>query len=329
MANAYHSKDLLNKALSFAGEFSDGTSTFAEKALAFLNTNYLNILSGSNEFDIDFGAPWSWARRSTPRVLILLPAYATGTVTVTNGLTTGTFSAAPALSQVDRFLKVNDRPSFYRIVAHTAATTGFTLDTAYLEDSGSGLSFNCIPIKWDLGSQILRLVEPLRCFAQLSLQEPGIKLNEEGKIYGVEPTTLRQRYPLHTMLPGVPTEFATLLTDESHWYVEMNRYVTTSTKVDFDCIDFPTPLEDSDSSIPVIPIEHRIVLAYLTAHSLCVDKGMDTKAAYWLQIGKSKLKAMIKSDRKNTTLAGKNKGALLARQEELRIPRRLFPPLDR
>lgn len=320
MPDAKNTADLIKGALKRAGEVANGDSQYHSLALRYLNNAHLAVLAGSDEFNIDLGDPWSWARNQTPRSIVLLPAYETGTVSLVQGSDAGTFSSAPAVSQLNRFLKVTDRAAYYKITAHTAGETSFTLERAYIEETGTALAFISIPLIYDLGTGILRLVEKFRGYGDTTTGE--VKTDEDGKISGMPLNAFRDQFPLQACEEGFPTRFATLRRDDSQWLVQFNRYPTSSTKVDFDCIEIPDALIDADDSFPVLPPEHRIALEFITAHWLSIDKDNDKKADYYLKLAQAKLAAMVKAERKQDTHTGTNKGRLLPRQEELGPSRR-------
>lgn len=319
MAKSQNSRDLIKGALALVGEVTDGTSRYHGLAEEFLNDVYLAILSGSNEFEEDVGEPWAWARNSTPRTFSLQPAYETGTVSLTNNLTTGTFSSAPSSglgSFEKRWLKVNDRGTYYQIVSHTAGATAFTLDKAYIEATGSALSFKAIPLVYNLGANILRLVEPFRVYVQNKAfySDP----QENGKIYGIGLNELRKNYPIQLMQVGVPQKFATHRRNEDEWWVEFDTFVDTETKVDFDCVEIPAGLIDSEDSVPMVPREFRNILKFGTAHFLAIQKEEAEKAQYLFNLTKAKIRAMKKAETKTTTVSGKDKGKLQPRQEQIK-----------
>lgn len=325
MANSQNSADLLRDALGLVGELPDGSSDYTALALKFLNDAYLAVLAGSNEFQLDIGEPWVFARNSTPKSFVLLPAYSDGTVSLTNASAAGTFSSAPSASLgsfANRYIKVNDRASYYQITEHVAGASAFTLDRAYLEATGGTLAFTAIPLIYNLGSGILRLVEPFRVFGNTR----GVSgmADDDGRIYGIPLNNLREQWPLQYIRSGMPNRFATYRRDDNSWYVMVNAYPDEPTKVDFDCIDIPAGLTDSDSSVPLIPREFRKVLSYGAAYFLSIKKeASDEKKQELLALTQAKLKAMMKAEMKETTVAGKDKGRLFPRQEELRNGGRL------
>lgn len=318
MANSQNSRDLIKGALSLVGEVGDGSSEYHALAESFLNDVYLAVLSGGNEFDPDVGEPWIWARNTTPRNILLRPVYETGSVSLTNGSSSGTFTSTPASSLGSfkyRWLKMNDRSSYYLITAHTAGSANFTIDREYIEATGT-LSFKAIPLLYNLGSGILRLVEPMRIYGN----SRGFYSNpeENGKIYGISLNEFRRQFPIQLINAGVPNRFASQRRNDDEWWVELNCYVDELTKVDFDCIEIPAGLYDSEDSIPLLPREFRSILKYGTAHFLAMKKEEEEKAKYFFDVTRAKLQAMKKNDQKETTVSGKDKGKLQPRQEELR-----------
>lgn len=141
-------RDLKNEVLTICGELTDGTSDFESDVVSYLNDIYQGVLAGGNEFGIEVAEPWVWAQAKKPIVLNLEPVV-TGTATVTNSSRSGTFSSAPASSLSGWFIKFHSRPDFYMIAAHTAASTSFSLDQAYLDDSGS-LTYTAYKLDYDL-----------------------------------------------------------------------------------------------------------------------------------------------------------------------------------
>lgn len=324
MANSASSSDLLKGALEDAGELSNGNSKYHEYALEKLNESYLAVLAGSNEFNVDCGEPWSWARNTTPKTLVLQPQYTTGTVGLTNGSAAGTFSSAPSSSLgsfKNHYIKISDRSSYYQIIAHTAGATSFTLDRAYIEATGATLAFETFPISYNLGSKILRLVEPFRVYGEWSTNLIDDADDSRGKIFGVELNRFRLDWPITRVKAGVPNRFATSRRSDQEWWVEVNGFPASATKVDIDYIEIPVGLTQSDTEYPIIPREFRKVLRYMTAHFVAIKKENADMAKYFFDLSSQTLKAMVKAELKNTTHTGKNKGRLIARQEQLNTRR--------
>lgn len=319
MANLSSTSDILKRCLEDAGETNDGNSRYHELALECLNEAYLCLLSGASEFNLDVGDAWSWARSTTPRSITLKPAYETGTVALTNGSTSGTFGTTPSASLGSfkyRWLKLDDQPSYYLITAHTAGSASFTLDSAVLEASAS-YNFKAIQTRYDLGSKILRLAEPMRVYSDLSVNRIAAGADDRGKIYGIGLGEFRKKYPLHQLIRGTPDRYATYRRNDDEWWIEVNGYPAENVKVDFDWIEIPAGLTDDDTEIPLCPREFRKALRYMTSHFLCVKKENDKLTQYFFAMAERSLKALQKAENRNITVASRNKGVMLARQEEL------------
>lgn len=330
MANGADTKSLIKRSLEDCGELGNGRSDYHEYALEVMNEVYLGTLAGSNIFGLEVGEAWSWARNSIPRSFILQPIYNTGVLTLTNGSTSGTFGTAPSSSLGSfkgRTLIINDRPSAYVIVAHTAGATGFTLDQNYIEASGSDLQFNALPLRYNLGSKILRLAEPMRLYGDFS--SDSLDEDDRGLIHCIDINELRKKNPIHRITQAMPNRFGIQRRNDDEFWIEVNGYPDVATKVDFDCVEIPTEgLIDTEESIPLIPREHRGVLHFGTSHFIAIKKKEAEMANYFLKMAQGAWKAMEKSERRNVTVGGKNSGRMLARQEQLdargRLDRRIY-----
>lgn len=136
MAQFRTTADIKTEVLEKAGEPTNGNSGYDSLALTYLNKAHQAIIGGGSIFSLKVDEPWTWARAKKPIILELEPAVE-GTVTVTEGLRTITFSAGPASSLEGWHFKVTDDPTVYKIAQHTAASTSATLDSAFLGSTGS------------------------------------------------------------------------------------------------------------------------------------------------------------------------------------------------
>lgn len=237
MANFTTTYDLKLDALRRCGEVTNGNSPYDSLIIEYLNGVNQAIISGSNEFNVDIGDPWNWAKAQNPGVIVLIPPYNTGSVTLTNGLTTGSFSVAPSVSQVGNFLKLDGRSDYFRIVTHVAASTSFTIDVAYTDTTVTS-TFNSYKLDYDLTPGIQRLIQPMTVYR---LQD---RLNsyKEGKIFGVDLTTLETQYPLINLNGSVPTAFAVTNDVNGQITVRFNTYVLNNTKIEYEYIPIPSDL---------------------------------------------------------------------------------------
>ena len=323
MANGASTSDIIKGTLQRAGEVTNGNSSYHQLVLKYINQVYLSILSGSNEFDIDASTSWSWAKAEDPKSIILETVVDTGTVSLTNGSTSGTFSSAPAASMADRYLKLDDRPEFFKILAHTAAATSFTIDAKYSDDTGSTLSFKAIPVLYDLGSNVLRLVEPAR---EYRTQSSGGG-SDDGKINGMDITSMRTSFPLKHITQAVPTFFSVIYESDSKFVIQFSHYPDKQTKVDFDYIPYPSDLFDSIDSVPIIPRDHREVLELGAAYYILNDKRQPDDAQNMFALTQRKIKAMVEDDKTQMDRTNDKYGELIPRGDQVRGFRRRFTAL--
>jgi len=146
--------DILDLALSDAGETTNGTSAYESDALDYLNRVHMAIVTGGTipigkDSTVEIDETWPWAKSLKPLILELQPKIDTGTVTLTQGSEVGAFSSAPSVSVTGWYLRVNGREEVLRIGAHTAASTAFEIDGSYPDASGT-LNFTLFKLDYTL-----------------------------------------------------------------------------------------------------------------------------------------------------------------------------------
>jgi len=237
MAGFTTAADLKQSLLQHCGELTGGTSPYDTLALDYLNRAYHALLAGSSEFGVEIGDPWPWAGRTTGAVALAAP-YNTGTLTLTLGSTSGTFSAAPAASQAGKWLKVTDRSEWFKVSAHTAGATAFTLDCAYTDDSGSGLTYNLYELEKNLTGTIIRLLEPMRVYKSTT--------NRDGKLGLVSPEVLTARWPLMVLESGTtPTAFCIVSETNGTVRIRVNKAPSEAMRLEYDYLPMPTAMATS------------------------------------------------------------------------------------
>lgn len=145
MAFQKSTRVLKQDVLTICGELTDGTSPFDAQATSYLDKVYQGLIAGNNLFDMSCMEPWVWAQAKHP-INLTLSAKATGAATMTNASTSGTFSVAPSISLEGRYIALDGHIDLYRISQHTAASTAFSIDQAFLDSSGS---YNYTAYKYD------------------------------------------------------------------------------------------------------------------------------------------------------------------------------------
>lgn len=309
MANLRTTADILDAVLERCGEVTDGTSSYENSALLYVNSVYRAILAGANEFDVDCGEPWIWAQAASPQLLKLSAPYTTGTISLTNNSTTGTFSSAPSESLTGWYIKLDAGRDWYQISAHTAAMTSFTLDQAYIEDTGSG-NFKAVKTDYALSSTATRLVAPMVCYRDNMTAMGDV---ERGQIYEIDLNTMIRKFPRMLMNASVPDKYCVIGQSSTDTLtVRFNSYPTEAMRVEIPYVAVAADLTDSANSTPLIPFGFREVLVHGACYYLMLDKS-DNKAESELSIARAKLKALVNHNRKSLSLAGNAYGKIVPR----------------
>lgn len=305
-------QDLLNEALAQAGEVDSTKSSLTTVGLKYLNDAYLAVLSGNSKFDESIGDPFPWARDEVPGTLVLEAVYNTDTVSLTNGSKSGTFATAPTRSMRDRHLFVENRPEPYIISSHVAGSTSFTLQSAFIGDTQS-YSFDAIKLIYDLGDEILRLVEPFRLYRNQIANDGTMK------IWSLDINTLRRSFPLSRVRLEIPTYFATMNQKEDFYKIQFNSYVDEDTKVDFDKVSIPEPLTNDAGSIPLVPLQHRRILCYMTSAELLFNEKNDSrKGSIMVNLAKGMWMQMRQQANKEMKDTSRSRGRLIPRGDHYR-----------
>lgn len=300
--------EIVDDVLFRAGEPTDGTSDFDSAALDYVNRAYRAIWVGGGEFVEGMNEPWLWLKKDPPGTLRLSPAYTTGSVTVTANSTSITFSAAPADSQAGRFFKVDTFADVFRIVSHTGGAAGATLDAAYTGPSGSGLAFRSMPLEYNLASDVLRLVSPMRIYAD--------NLNE---IEGCDLGALERDFPLSRLSIGAPDRFA-MVTEASATgglsKIRVNRLLsldsTVFARVEYDYLQKPADLTNNPTEEPLVPLEFRQVLADCALYMMYSAKS-DARADSVGARARAGLRAMLTYNRTKVAQTGRSTGRIITR----------------
>ena len=301
--------DILKDVLEKSGEVPSNKSKFYQKAIDLINTVYLAILSGSNEFDVDLGEAWPWAMASSPKILNLLPPYEVGTVTCTLDSTTGTLSNPPAYSLTGWILKITDSPDYYKITAHTAGSPTVALESGFTEDTGS-YDFMAIKLEYTLGDDVLRLANPINVYRN------QVSSGGDGKIYLTDMNSMRREWPLIYLEQGTPERFAESFQDGDNLKLYFNKYVSEKTKIDIEYIPIPETLSDTTSSVPKLPLNFREALVFGATYYLLTQKN-DKQAPDYFTLTQRKLKALLEDKNKKSERMNRNRARLLPRQEQV------------
>ena len=155
MAQFRTTADIMDLALSNAGEVTNGNSPYETDLLNKLNTVHFAMVAGGTialgpDATVDINETWPWALSARPLILELQPKITTGSVTLTLASEGVTFSSGPSVSVAGWYLKVDGCEGVYRIASHTAASTSAELDAAWPLASVSGGTFTLFKLDYDL-----------------------------------------------------------------------------------------------------------------------------------------------------------------------------------
>lgn len=158
--NLQTTKDIKKAVLQHCGELTNGNSPYDTVALAYINRAYKALYAGGDIFGVDCSEPWTWAKTKKPLLLRIDTEIADGSVTLTNGSYSGTFSTVPKI-QLDNvsplpdadctgwYLKLPGYDDYFQIRFHVPGTTTFQLDQAWFQTTQT-TNFTCFPIEYDL-----------------------------------------------------------------------------------------------------------------------------------------------------------------------------------
>ena len=309
MSNLLTSEDLLKQALRDSGEVDNGASRLHAKALEFLNESYLSVLMGHSEYALGIGDIYPWALEADPLCITLKQPITEGTISLTYGSASGTFSSAPSESMARRYLKVSSDSEIYQIATHVAGQTAFTLACNYIRTTGS-YSFEARKIEYDLGSEVLRLAGPIESF----------KTNQDGKPYqvnGMDWGVFNLKNPLPYIENGFPSEFCVYIENDDEYVVMFNGYGRQEELLKVPYIKKPDPLLDSQGSIPILPAPYRKVLYLMTSAKILIQEKKQFDAGkVKINMANRIFESMSKGHTKQQAKTGQNYGRLIPRRSE-------------
>lgn len=313
MANYSTSADLIDDVLWRTGELTsagDRTSDMATWTLTYLNRVYQSICLGGGELVPDMYEDWWWLWKSPPGTVVLNPEWTTGTVTVTNNSTSGSFSTKPVdvngsnISVQGWFLKVQGsslgHQDVFRISSHVAGATAFTLDTIFTGTTSSGASFDAFQLEYQLGAtDILRLISPLR---QYRTSDP------QYDVELIDAAAMDASYPLKLVESGTPTRAAVVaVTAAGLVTLRFNRWGGTANtdfvRLEYDYLQAPAALTDGTGT-PLVPAFFRRVLSDWASFFILLDKN-DDRAQTVGAMAKAGLRSMQLENKKKLDSAGR------------------------
>lgn len=300
MANYQYSSDILDDILFRAGEAIDGSSDFQAAALRYLNRAYQAIWSGGGELVPNMNEKWDWLRKNPPGVITMEPKYTTGTLSVTNNSTTITFSTNLTKSLVGWYIKIDDHADMFRLTSASSGQAGGTLESVYTGTTASGKSFTAYKLDYDIASDVLQLIAPMRTY------------QDRSKVDGMDERALRTMWPLRMVTGGVPKAFALIDGNTVRFSHYGRDGANDLIKLEYEYLQRPSGLTDSGAEEPLVPFEHRKVLADYATYMLFLDKN-DRRADAAGLLAKNGLIAMQKQNNNTRASLGDNVGMIRPR----------------
>jgi len=129
--------DIKIEVLDKAGEPVNGNSAYESLVMTYINKAHQAIVGGGSIFSLKVDEAWTWAKHRYPIILELQPAYATGSVTVTNNGRSVIFSHIPPQSFYGWYLKLDGDRTVYKITEHLAMSLTGSIDSGFLGATGT------------------------------------------------------------------------------------------------------------------------------------------------------------------------------------------------
>jgi hypothetical protein len=298
MANYQFSADLIDDALFRAGEPTDGTSDYEAAALSYLNRAYQAVWKGGAEIEPQISEIWWWLL--TEGTLMLDTQVTTGTVSVTANSAAITFSGTLTPSVATYWFRVGTGTVF-KIATHTAGSASATLDQAYNGATNGTAAYALYKTDYALASDLLHLASPMRLTETNGVNNQYVEPGREFQIVGLIPRHMQSVFPLANAVAGVPFFFSHI----AERTVRFNRYAGTSKiRIDYLYAQRPAALTNSVSEEPVVPLQHRKILADIVTFWLLLDKN-DDRAPDALTMAKQGLAGMALENQSRLLVYGR------------------------
>lgn len=210
---------------------------------------------------------FAWARSKFPKIVTLQTSIENLDCSVTNNSASATLSATYATSLTDWFIRFSEKEEVYRISAHSADSASITLDGVYVEDSGTK---DCTIFKlvYDIGSDDV-----------LGLISPVVTHDGESNISITDFQELNKRYPIQSVCKQFPSMAGILKEADGTVTVQFNSYPDELERIEVNYIPIPATLVE-DSQDPIIPKQHRLVIAELAAYHMLIRNDDDRAIAH-------------------------------------------------
>lgn len=302
-----NTRQLKEDVLFRASEPTSGLSDWDAKVVEYLNRCYRELCTGASAFLPEYVEDWWWLRGNG--VLLLEPAFTSGTVTVVQGNATITFDAPVTPDLAGQRLKIDNQADIPLIEVHGGASASATLDTVWTGNSGT-YPFKVMRTDYALGASVQALMSPIIIF-----QAPEV-------ITGMSPERMDLEWPLATLDIGIPQAFS-LQNETTVRFSHGGTDDGKSHRLEYRYRRVVADLTDGTDSIPLVPQQWRHILADMALTYVLIDKNDDRSNAVALG-ARTGLAAMIKDNRRRNVKIDPNAGHIFARPSQRPRPGRRF-----
>lgn len=262
-------EDIYSAVLELLKIQSSDTTTIA-RIKRDINIGYQDVMSRYNFW---------WARSLVEQQTVAKRT--TGTISVTNGSTSITFSSAPSASVAGYQIKFAGFQEVYTISAHTGASTSATLSVAFLGTTNSAVNYILWKDYVELPTDCNETVLVSHQFANQPMESMGL-------------TEFRRVAAQDLAKEGTPICYTT--DDYTSGGKRKMRYwpAVNLTAVTLD-IDYMMDLArlDADGDEPAMPIKDRLVLFYYAASQAWARERNDEQSLKYMQMYEGQVAKMI------------------------------------
>jgi hypothetical protein len=223
---------------------------------------------------------WPFLRSPTPLVIQTVTDITTGTVATVAASTTITFSSAPAVSVTGRYIQTSSSNDWYKITAHTAATTTATLEIAAIT-SATAATYTVRKFYYSTSSNVDRIIQIFQDVQPYQLQESTPEFFQS-----FNPSFLSSGTPRIYLMAGIDASTGAGVPQFRLW---PNPDSVLNLRIDY--LTVATDMS-SDSDVSVIPAKWHVTALVQGAKAQAFDFMDDSRAKDSYAIFKNMIEEM-------------------------------------
>lgn len=259
-------------------------SDFSTQAVLYLNDIYQQVYIGGSALMPGMQEDWWWLYATD--TILLQPAYATGTIALTNGSTSGTLSTASSTDLTGYWIMASGYADPFQISSHVAGSASITLDVAWQGDDEVAASYNAYKVDYDLPSDTLRLLSPMTIYR-----------GSYPNIEGLSARELATRFPLSQTDSGPPRYFSMIDSNTVRFSHYGNLAGGEVMRIDVPYLARPSTLTGVSGEDMPMPLEYRTILSDFVTYRILLDKN-DSRADAYGASARGRLQAMQRENRR-------------------------------